>query len=177
MATADLLLHPVRLRIVQAFLGDRALTTSALATELSDIPPASLYRHVAKLVDADVLAVVAERRVRGALERTYVLRLTAASIGPNELAEMSAEDHRQAFMAFVAALLGDYDRYLAGGDIDLIRDGVTYRIAGLWLDDSEFLAMMRDLTKVLAARMTNAPAPGRTRRILGYVLLPGDEET
>jgi DNA-binding transcriptional ArsR family regulator len=177
VATADLLLHPVRLRIVQAFLGDRALTTSALAAELSDIPPASLYRHVAKLVDAGVLAVVAERRVRGALERTYVLRLSAAAIGPDELAEMSVEDHRQAFMAFVAALLGDYDRYLASGDIDLIRDGVTYRIAGLWLDDSEFLAMMRDLTKVLAARLTNAPKPGRTRRILGYVLLPGDEET
>ena len=31
MATADLLLHPVRLRILQAFLGDRALTTSALS--------------------------------------------------------------------------------------------------------------------------------------------------
>ncbi|HEX9338211.1 MAG TPA: helix-turn-helix domain-containing protein, partial [Pseudonocardiaceae bacterium] len=96
MATADLLLHPVRLRIVQAFLGDRALTTSALSAELSDVPPASLYRHVARLVDAGVLAVVAERRVRGALERTYVLRLTAATIGPDQLAEMSVEDHRQA---------------------------------------------------------------------------------
>ena len=52
MATADLLLHPVRLRIVEAFLGDRALTTSALAAELADVPPASLYRHVARLVDA-----------------------------------------------------------------------------------------------------------------------------
>ena len=43
MASADLLLHPVRLRIVQAFLGDRALTTSDLAAELADVPPASLY--------------------------------------------------------------------------------------------------------------------------------------
>ena len=33
MAPADLLLHPVRPRIVQAFLGDRALTTSQLAGE------------------------------------------------------------------------------------------------------------------------------------------------
>ena len=30
MTSADLLLHPVRLRIVQAFLGDRALTTGDL---------------------------------------------------------------------------------------------------------------------------------------------------
>jgi hypothetical protein len=174
MTTADLLLHPVRLRIVQAFLGDRALTTGALIRELADIPPASLYRHVARLVNAGVLAVVAERRVRGALERTYVLRLTAARIGPDQLAAMSADDHRQAFMAFVAGLLGDFDRYLAQGDIDLLRDGVSYRIAGLWLDDAEFTELLRELGRVLASRLANPPRAGRKRRILGSVLLPGD---
>ena len=175
MATADLLLHPVRLRIVEAFLGDRALTTSALAAELADVPPASLYRHVARLVNAGVLAIVAERRVRGALERTYVLRLTAAAIGLDEVAAMSADDHRQAFTAFVAGLLGDFDRYLARGDIDLLRDGVSYRLAGLWLDDGEYADLLRELTRVLQPRLANPPRPGRKRRILGYVLLPGSE--
>ena len=175
MATADLLLHPVRLRIVEAFLGDRALTTSALAAELADVPPASLYRHVARLVNAGVLAIVAERRVRGALERTYVLRLTAAAIGLDEVAAMSADDHRQAFTAFVAGLLGDFDRYLARGDIDLLRDGVSYRLAGLWLDDAEYAELLRELTRVLQPRLANPPQPGRKRRILGYVLLPGGE--
>lgn len=172
MASADLLLHPVRLRIVQAFLGDRALTTSDLAAELADVPAASLYRHVARLVDAGVLAVVAERRVRGALERTYVLRVTAATIG---LGAMSADDHRQAFMAFVAGLLGDFDRYLARGDIDFLRDGVGYRMAALWLDDEEHGEMLRELARVLQPRLANPPGPGRKRRILGYVLLPGTE--
>ncbi len=177
MATADLLLHPVRLRIVQAFLGDRALTTSALRAELADVPAASLYRHVARLVDAGVLQVVAERRVRGALERTYVLRLTAATIGPDQLDTMSADDHRQAFMAYVAGLLADFDRYLAQGrgDIDLLRDGVSYRMAGLWLDDAEFAELLRELLRVLQPRLANPPAPGRKRRILGTILLPGDE--
>jgi hypothetical protein len=174
MTTADLLLHPVRLRIVQAFLGDRALTTGALIAELADIPAASLYRHVARLVDAGVLAVVAERRVRGTLERTYVLRLSAASIGPDQLATMSTDDHRQAFMAFVAGLLGDFDRYLARGDVDLPRDGVSYRIAGLWLDDAEFSELLLELARVLAPRLAKAPRRGRKRRILGSVLLPGD---
>jgi hypothetical protein len=175
MATADLLLHPVRLRIVQAFLGDRALTTSALSAELADVPAGSLYRHVARLVEAGVLAVVAERRVRGALERTYVLRLSAATVGMDDLAAMSADDHRQAFMAFVAGLLGDFDRYLARGDIDLLRDGVSYNLAGLWLDDAEYAAMMRELNGVLQSRLANPPAPGRRRRLLGSVLLPADD--
>ncbi len=174
MATADLLLHPVRLRIVQAFLGDRALTTSDLAAELPDVPAASLYRHVARLVNAGVLAVVAERRVRGAVERTYVLRLIAASVGLDEVATMSADEHRQAFMAFVAGLLGDFDRYLARGDIDLLRDGVSYRLAGLWLDDAEYAELLRELLRVLQPRLANQPRAGRKRRILGTILLPGD---
>ncbi len=173
--TADLLLHPVRLRIVQAFLGERPLTTAQLGAELSDIPAASLYRHVARLVNAGVLQVVSERRVRGALERTYMLRLAAATIQPDELASMSAEDHRQAFMAFIAGLLGDYDRYLEHGDIDLYRDGVSYRLAGLWLDDSEHADLLRDLVRALQPRLANTPGPGRRRRIIAWVLLPGDK--
>lgn len=176
MATsADLLLHPVRLRIVQAFLGDRALTTSQLSAELSDVPTASLYRHVARLVSADVLQVVAERRVRGAVERTYVLRLAAASIGPAEVESMSADDHRQAFMAFVAGLLADADRYLQRPHLDPLRDQVGYRIAGMWLDDAEYAELLRDLTRVLAPRLANAPRKGRRRRILATVLLLGDD--
>jgi len=174
VTSADLLLHPVRLRIVQAFLGDRALTTGDLRAELPDVAPATLYRHVARLVDAGVLAVVAERRVRAATERTYVLRTSAATVGLDELEHMSAEDHRQMFMGFVAGLLADFDRYIDRGDIDLLRDGVSYRLAGMWLDDDEFGELLRDLARALQPRLANAPRPGRRRRIIGSVLLPGD---
>ncbi len=175
MTSADLLLHPVRLRIVQAFLGDRALTTTELRAELPDVPPASLYRHVARLVDAGALGVVSERRVRGALERTYILRAAAARIGVGELEQMSVDEHRQAFIAFVAGLLGDFDRYLARGNIDPLRDGVSYNLAGMWLDDAELTELLRDIARIFGPRLANPPKPGRKRRILGSVLLPGDE--
>ncbi len=175
MTSADLLLHPVRLRIVQAFLGDRALTTTELRAELPDVPPASLYRHVARLVDAGALGVVSERRVRGALERTYILRAAAARIGVGELEQMSVDDHRRAFIAFVAGLLGDFDRYLARGKIDPMRDGVSYSLAGMWLDDAELTELRADIQRIFGPRLANPPRPGRKRRILGSVLLPGDE--
>jgi Helix-turn-helix domain len=175
MASADLLLHPVRLRIVQAFLGDRALTTGALAAELADVPPATLYRQVARLVDAGVLQVAAEQLVRGAVQRTYVLRASAAVITADQIAAMSAEDLRQSFLAFVAGLLGDVDRYLARDGVDPVRDGASFRLAGLWLDDAEFATLLRDLMRVLQPAAANPPRPGRKRRVLATVLLPGDE--
>jgi Helix-turn-helix domain len=173
VASADLLLHPVRLRIVQAFLGDRALTTTALKSELPDVPAGSLYRHVARLVDGGVLAVVGERRVRGALERTYVLRASAAHLSLDEIAKMTPDEHRQAFLAFVAGLIGDADRYLARGDIDPLRDGASYNLAAMWLDDAEFAEFVRELVTVVQPRLAYSPKPGRARRILATVLLPG----
>jgi DNA-binding transcriptional ArsR family regulator len=177
VATADLLLHPIRLRIVEAFLGDRSLTTSELRADLPDVPATSLYRHVARLVDAGVLSVVAERRVRGAVERTYVLRPAAARLNPDEVAKMSPEEHRQAFLAFIAGLIGDFDRYLAQGDVNPIRDGVTFNLAGMWLTDTELIQLSRELYTVLQPRLANAPAPGRTRQLLATVLMPAARQS
>ncbi|GAA3155869.1 helix-turn-helix domain-containing protein [Planomonospora alba] len=170
--SVDLLLHPVRLRIIQALLGDRRMTTAALAAELSDVSTATLYRHVAALADAGVLEVTGEQRVRGAVERTYALHLPAAQLDEEELAAMTPGDHRQAFMAFVAGLLAGFDRYLERGDTDLRRDGVGYRQTALWLSDEEFAAFVADLRAVFEARAANGPREGRTRRMVTTVLMP-----
>jgi|ERR1051326_2071466 DNA-binding transcriptional ArsR family regulator len=176
MASADLLLHPVRLRIVKAFLGDRALTTAQLAAELDDVPAGSLYRHVALLTRAGVLQVVAERRLRGAVERTYTLRLYAARIGTDEARAMTVDEHHQAFMVYVAGLLADFDRYLASGPLDPVRDGADYRVGAMWLTDAELVDFLRDFAAIAGPRLGNAPGKGRRRRMLYGVLLPAPED-
>ncbi|SFL33407.1 helix-turn-helix domain-containing protein [Geodermatophilus ruber] len=176
MATAGLLLHPVRLRIVQAFLGDRTLTTADLRAELPDVPVATLYRHVGVLADAGVLEVVGERRVRGAAERSYRLVPTAASVDATGAAGMSTDEHRQAFATFVAGLLADFDRYAAAAGeerLDLARDGVGYRQLALWLSDEEFTELVTELRAVLTARAGRGPDGERKRRIVSQVFLPG----
>ena len=177
MASADLLLHPVRLRIVKAFLGDRALTTSQLAAELDDVPAGSLYRHIARLTKAGVLQVVAERRVRGAVERTYTLRLFAAQIQPGEARAMTLDEHAQAFTAYIAGLLADFERYIASAPAGPVGDGASYRVAGMWLTDEEVLSLARDFREMMEPRLANAPGKGRRRRMLYTVFLPAPEDS
>ncbi len=179
MSSADLLLHPVRLRILQAFLGDRVLTTADLRAELEYVPVASLYRHVAVLADAGVLRVVGERKVRGAAERSYRLDVAAASLTAADVAAMSADDHRRAFTTFVAALMAEFDRYVEraapdGGALDLAGARVGYRQAAVWVTDEEYDAMVAELRAVLAARMANEPDGARRRRLVTTVHLPAD---
>lgn len=171
MGTADLLLHPVRLRIIKAFMGDRTLTTRQLAAELDDVAPASLYRHVAVLARGGVLQVAAEWPVRGAVERTYMLRPAAARIGQSEARAMTLDEHERAFTAYVAGLLVDFDRYLAA-DPQPGRDGADYQVGALWLTDAEHLEFLRDLAAVAQPRVANGPGPGRRRRLVYTVMLP-----
>jgi hypothetical protein len=169
--SAELLLHPVRLRIIGAFLGDRKLTTEDLRAELPDVPPTSLYRHLGHLIDAGVLDIMSERRVRGTIERTYVLPpgLTGS---PDDLASWTPDDHRRAFYGYVAALLADFDRYLDHEDIDMPRDGAGYRMAGIWMTDDELNELIRGFVSLLQQYMANPATPNRTRRILRTIVLP-----
>jgi Helix-turn-helix domain len=175
MASADLLLHPVRLRIVKAFLGDRALTSKQLAAELPDVAAGSIYRHVALLTEAGVLQVVAERRVRATTERTYALRMYAAQLQPAEIAAMTLDQHVNAFLAYVAGLLGDFDRYIGTGPETPGKDGAGYRVAAMWLTDAELAGYLRELAAISQPRLANAPGAGRRRRMLYTVLLPAPD--
>lgn len=172
MRPADVVLHPVRMRIVQAFLGDRELTTGDLRTEISDVPSATLYRQVAALARGGVLDVVDERRVRGAVERTYRLRSGAARVDGDEALEMTVEEHRQAFLTFVVGLLAEFDHYLDRGHVDMARDLAGFRQNAMYLSDEEMSAVVDELRAVLDPRIALPPTPGRTRRLFSTVLMP-----
>ncbi|GAA1775329.1 helix-turn-helix domain-containing protein [Luedemannella helvata] len=173
MTTAELLLHPVRLRVVKAFLGGRDLTTLQLRELLPDVATATLYRQVATLVEAGILEIVDERRVRGAAERTYRLRTDTTVVGPEAVAQMSVEQHRAAFAAFVAGLLADFDNYLERGDINPASDLVGYRQVALHLTDEELVELITELRELIARRMALSPE-GRTRRLLTTILMPAE---
>src|SRR4051812_49625002 len=103
MATADLLLHPVRLRLVQAFLGDRTLTTADLRAALPDVAPATLYRHVGVLAGAGVLAVAGERRGGGAPGRNYPPGAADAPGGGGPAGPHSADERPPGVAALLPA--------------------------------------------------------------------------
>src|SRR5215472_7084155 len=98
MATSrvDLILHPVRLRLLGA-LARRQLTAHQLSERLPDIPQATLYHHLGKLTQAGLLRVVSERQVRGAVEKRYALDEDSVVLGPADLEDASREDHLRYF--------------------------------------------------------------------------------
>ena len=177
MATdrADLILHPVRLRLLAA-VARRQLTARQLSELLPDIPQATLYHHLGKLTRSGLLRVVSERQVRGATEKMYALAEDSAVLSPADMANVSREDHLRYFTLFVTLLLGDFTRYLQQdapeAPINPVADGVSYHETPLYLSDEEFVQAATAVAQALLPFLENEPSPQRRRRLLTMIVFP-----
>ena len=170
-STVEILLHPVRLRIVLAF-GSERLTTAQLAERLPDIAQATLYRQIATLADVGMLEVVSERRVRGGTERTYALTPGAAKLGPETAADMSSDELLRGFVVFAGTLVESVGRYLGHPEADLTRDPLSFRQVALWLDGAERAELVERLRSVITPYLENQPSADRERLLLNTILVP-----
>jgi DNA-binding transcriptional ArsR family regulator len=170
--TLELLLHPVRVRIVHAMAGGRILTTSDLCARLPDVPKTTMYRHVGLLAEAGVLEVEGEQRVHGAVERRYRLRRERAVIDREAAASMSLEDHRHGFATAVAALLAEFNAYLDREHADPFADSVGYIQVPLWLSQDELAELVGQVRDALLSKRDNEPATDRSLYLASPILFP-----
>ena len=172
MDPVDLLLHPVRLRIVHAMSGGQTRTTTQLCERLPDISKATVYRHVTLLADGGILEVDGEQRVRGFVERRYRLRRERAVIDADTAASATLDDHRRVFAVAMAALLAEFHAYLDREGADPAADEVGYRQHALWLSEEERVELIEGMRRAIGPRYGNEPGPGRSQYLLSPILFP-----
>lgn len=174
MDTVDLLLHPVRMRLVHAMHDGRTRTTTELCALLPDVSKATVYRHVGLLADGGLLAVEGEQRVRGSVERRYRLHRDRAVIDPATAAALSPEDYRRAFAVAMATLLAEFNAYLDRDGAAPVSDAVGFRQHALWLSPDELQELIGELRAAIAPRLAHTPSPERTRHLLSPILFPAE---
>jgi len=168
----DVLLHPIRWRIVQRVLG-RELTTTDLKRDLPDVPATTLYRHVAALIDAGYLTVVRERKIRGTTERTLSLDQTKVGrIDQREARAMTPDQHRQAFLLMLTGLAADFDRLVDRGDLYPRLDQLGYAQLALYVNPAELETVRQGINALLEPHLQESP--GKDRVVLSFIALPDD---
>lgn len=168
-AIVETVTHPVRLRIIQQ-IGGRSLTTAQLREALPEVTQATLYRHVSALLEAGMLAVVEERKVRGAVERTLALGEQMAHVDQEGLRAMSDAQLRSAFLVFLGQLAGDLDRVIDSDDAGL-REVLGFGRGAVYADVEDLAAIQAGLEKLLAPYRQDH-GEGKPRLGLATVLLP-----
>lgn len=178
MDTADLMFHPVRLRIVHAMSGNDVWTTSQLAERLPDVPRTSIYRQVGLLTDGGIVEIVDERRVRGSVERSFRLRRDRTSIGEREASGLSIDDHRRGFAASMAALVAEFDHYLDSDGADPVADEVGYRQGVFCMTKKEHRELLKEIRQLVLAKTRAAQQNPRARRLpylFSFINFPAGE--
>jgi hypothetical protein len=170
-AKENLILHPVRLRIILASAG-RYVTVRQLANELPDIPQASLYRNINILASAGILNVVQERRVHNTLEKTYALPEQGLLLTMEDLINAQPEDYIRLFTQYLGLLLGYYVRYIQKGNVDFARDSLVFQMSPVYLSQAEIQKLGQALNDTFLPFVKNEPSLERQRFILGLMSLP-----
>jgi DNA-binding transcriptional ArsR family regulator len=180
----DLALHPVRMRIIMLLSGSKGLTPQQMSDGMSDIPQATLYRHINRLVQGGILMVVEERPVRGTLEKVYALNAEGNQhLGPDDngleaFNRLSREEHLHYFTAFTMTLIDDFSRYLnhsPEGERNLAADGVGYHKLPLFLNDMEFVEFATAINQALAPFINLENTPERRKRVFATIMMPSDD--
>lgn len=171
----DLILHPVRMRIITIISG-REMTTGQLANALPDIAQATLYRHVNTLVEGDVLIVVNETQIRGTVEKQYALDIeNQLNLTEDDLQNATADDHVRYFTTFLMTLLADYTHFIQSrSQINLTEDGIGYHTVPLYMSDEELKNFGVQLQQLMKPYLTLES--DKKRRMFSSVIMPSADE-
>lgn len=175
MEKADLVMHPLRLRIMQA-LSQGNLTTQAIAELLPDAAVSSIYRHLKLLLEGGMIEVAQTELVQGIQQKTYRLA-QPPYLGPDDVAGMDAETHTHYFATYLMSLLRDFANYLQAaeaeaGALDLLADQTGYTEAIVYATPEEMETFRAEFRAALAKLAGNEGGNGRSRRKLALISHP-----
>ena len=166
----QILLNPIRSRIIQYLSVQESATAKELATFIADVPRATLYRHLKILADSDVIMVVAENRVRGSVERTYSLNLTSL------MEEDNKENATRNAFGFLMKIYADFERYFSEKKADPSKDKMFLSNVSLLLSDEEFEDLLKQINEILRNHLNNEPNQERKQRSLSFISSPSNDE-
>lgn len=170
----DAVLHPTRLRIINALSPNRRLSAPQINALLRDVPQASLYRHLKTLLEAGIVQTGEGGPGRGAAEKLYRLPDQEILLTPADFTDARPEDLVRYFTTFAGILLSHGRAFYGQPDPEKRRGG-SYTTDALYLTDAEAAHFDAALAGLTALARSNMPGPERRRRLLYTTILPDEE--
>lgn len=167
-----IIMNPIRMRIIQYLLMQGQGTTKEIKEELSDVPPASLYRHIKVLSDAGFITVVEEKKVRGTMEKTYSLTQNSE----NPIGEYSVENAKKLINASLLSLMASFNHYFNKKECDPMKDLLSLSTSTLLLTDEEYMTMTAKIGEIFNGVIQNKPTSERKVRRITFISSPCEEK-
>ncbi|MDE6884098.1 MAG: helix-turn-helix domain-containing protein [Lachnospiraceae bacterium] len=168
----DCITNPVKCKLLLEIYSKGKATAKHLADTYNDIPQATLYRHLKKMLSDGILQVVEETQVRGTVEKTYALAYDINSNMENMVEENSGELYMQYFMQYIFGFVKQFREYCKSPNINIKNDMSGFSLSHIYLSDEELTELMKKISSVIHAADKNEPKAGRKLRTLGLIVSP-----
>lgn len=167
--------NPACSRVMMALFEKGRATAGQLQEMLPGIPAASLYRYLKQLEKAQVIQVVEQRRVRGAVERVYAPRADMGEEGARQLKENPGPTILAMYAQFSAQLMGQFAAYCQREDIQPERDGFNFTVCPVYASGEELRQALTQVGQILTGLMRQQMAPGRSLHSIAVIATPPQE--
>jgi len=163
---------PINAKLILEIKESEQATASQLLEKLSDIPQATLYRRLQKMLSDGILKVVEENRIRGTVERVYSLGYDLDA----EWKKMGETNDGKTYMQFVTyhtlGILQEFLEYTSKDDIDLGGDATGLFIAPVYATNEELTSTLNKIVELITGLKDNKPEEGRRLRNICITVTP-----
>ena len=168
----ECLSNPVMCKLLTEIQEQEQATAKKLAEIYPDIPQATLYRYLSRMLKDDVLKVVEERRIRGTVEKIYALNCTLEINKQDMLKENAGEDYFRIFTQYAMGIMHEFQEYTERSDIDIPADGSGFWSTPLYLSKKEVEEVATKMLDILKPFSANTPTGDRQLHNIGVIITP-----
>lgn len=147
------------------------LSVKDLRLVLPDVPQTTLYRHVKKLYQEDILKIVEEKQIRGSVEKIYSLNVELKKNDIDDLKSTSPESYYEMFSEFTLGLLTEFSDYSKNKDADVLKDGSGFSLVPIYATTEELTEYGKAINKILEPALIRK-SESQNRHNVAIVLTP-----
>lgn len=141
----DVILNPVRIRIIQYASQNQPMTVAQLANALPDVSKATLYRHLRILTENQILQVVGEEKIRGTFEQSYSLNRSKI----NATGQESRSELQVLVYSMLAKLIAEFTQYFNRDLITPVEDKLFLSTNIFNLDNDDFDSFTQEIFAII----------------------------
>ena len=168
----EYLSNPVMCRLLIEIQEQEQVTAKKLAETYTDIPQATLYRYLNRMLNDEVLKIVDENRIRGTIEKVYALNFSLEIDKQDMLKENAGKEYFRIFTQFAMGIMREFQEYTKSSEINIPADGSGFWSTPLYLSNNELEDAAEKIQAVLNPLFKNAPASDRQLRNISVIISP-----
>ena len=173
----DCIVNPVKSQIILSIQKKGECTAKDILSSENDIPQATLYRTLNRLVDSGILKVVRENKVRAVTEKVYVLSESFLNVNQSISDKNDGEAYFKLFTNFIIVLMKEFQDYAEKPYINIVKDVSGFSAVPIYATGEEMLDIGNKFKEIVAPYQTrNSSDKEQSMRILATIITPPNDK-